>query len=136
MMQQATTRPDWGFLLDQLCGQTAGVAHALAVSADGLAVAKSRLLGQEHADRLSAFTAGLASLTNGIASLMETEPVEQTVVDMREGRIVVMAIGDGSVLTVLAAKNADIGQVVYEMAMMINRVGEALTPDARSHPRV
>lgn len=130
-MTQAPRLPDWGFLLDQLCGQTLGVAHALAVSADGLSVAKSRHLAQEHADRLAAFTSGLASLTNGIASLMTAEPVEQTVVDMRDGRIVVMAIGDGSVLTVLAAKDADIGQIVYEMAMMINRVGEALTPEAR-----
>lgn len=134
-MTQAT-RPNWGFLLDELCAHTAGVVHALAVSADGLAVASSKHLTQEHADQLSAFTSGLASLTNGIAALMAAEPVEQTVVDMRDGRIVVMAIGDGSVLSVLAAKNAEIGQVVYEMAMLINSVGEALTPNARSGQRV
>jgi hypothetical protein len=130
-MTQAV-HPDWGFLLDQFCMQTPGVAHALAVSADGLSLARSRYLTQEHADRLAAFTSGLASLTNGIASLMSADPVEQTIVDMRDGRIVVMSIGDGSVLTALAAKDSDMGQVVYEMAMMINRVGGALTPEARS----
>ena len=46
-----------------------------------------------------------------------------------------MSISDGSVLTVLANSDADMGQVVYEMAMLINRVGGALTPDQRPTPQ-
>ncbi|MEJ3741701.1 roadblock/LC7 domain-containing protein [Actinomycetes bacterium KLBMP 9797] len=122
-----TPRSNWSFLLDDLC-RIPGIANALAVSSDGLLIARSTKLPKDHADQLAAFTSGLASLTNGIASLMNASPVEQTVVDMNDGRIVIMAIGDGSVLTVLAAKSADMGQVAYEMAMLINRVGAALTP--------
>lgn len=128
-MTLATTdrRPDWGFLLDHLC-QIPGIANALAVSSDGLLIARSSNLPKDNADQLAAFTSGLASLTNSIACLMGAAPVEQNVTDMNDGRIVVMAIGDGSVLTVLAVKSADMGQVAYEMAMLINRVGAALTP--------
>ncbi|HEX5540822.1 MAG TPA: roadblock/LC7 domain-containing protein [Micromonospora sp.] len=128
--------PDWGFLLDRLCQQAPGIAHALAVSADGLLLAKSSGLARDHADHLSAFTSGLASLTSGAASLMESEPVEQTVVEMHGGYLVVMAIGDGSILTVLAAKDCEMGQVAYEMAMLIQSVGPTLTPDPRDPQRV
>jgi predicted regulator of Ras-like GTPase activity (Roadblock/LC7/MglB family) len=127
-------RPEWGFLLDELC-RIPGIARALAVSSDGLLIARSSDLPKDNADQLSAFTSGMASLTNSIASLMGADPVEQTVVDMNDGRIVVMAIGDGSVLTVLAAKSADMGQVAYEMAMLINRVGAALTPTPHTPAR-
>ncbi|GAA2601123.1 hypothetical protein GCM10010399_34910 [Dactylosporangium fulvum] len=122
--------PDWGFLLDQLTG-VRGIAHAVAVSSDGLKLAKSRGLEDAHADQLAGFTSGLEALTRGMASLMGATPVEQTVVDMAGGRIVVMAIGDGSILTVLAAKDCDMGQVAYEMAMLINSVGPVLTPEQR-----
>ncbi|ROO63056.1 hypothetical protein EDC02_5067 [Micromonospora sp. Llam0] len=123
-------RPDWGYLLDQLCA-TRGITHAVAVSADGLLIAKSAGLPKESADQIAAVTSGLESLTRGVAGLMSAAPVEQTVVEMAGGSLVVMAIGDGSILTVLARKDADMGQVAYEMAMLINRVGAVLTPDSR-----
>ncbi|WFE55231.1 roadblock/LC7 domain-containing protein [Micromonospora sp. WMMD1155] len=124
----------WGFLLDHLCA-TPGIAHAIAVSTDGLLIAKSAKLSEDNADQLAACTAGLASLTNGMAKLLMGGTVEQTVVDMVEGRVAIMSISDGSVLTVLANSDADMGQVVYEMAMLINRVGGALTPDQRPTPQ-
>jgi hypothetical protein len=33
---------------------------------------------------------------------------------------------------VLAARSCDVGQVGYEMALLVDRVGEALTPAPRS----
>jgi predicted regulator of Ras-like GTPase activity (Roadblock/LC7/MglB family) len=51
---------------------------------------------------------------------------------MDEGFMFVMAIGEGSVLTVLASPSADLGLVGYEMALLVARVGGALTPDVRS----
>jgi len=122
--------PDWGYLLDQLC-ETRGITHAVAVSADGLLVASSRGLFRDLADQVAAFTSGLESLTKGMAALMGAAPVQQTVVEMAGGHLVIMSIGDGSILTTLATADADMGQVAYEMAMLINRVGPALTPDPR-----
>lgn len=126
---------DWGYLLDQLCDQVVGISHALAVSGDGLLIAASRQLPRENADQLSAFTSGLASLTTGAAKLMQSDPVEQNVTEMAGGYLIVMAIGDGSILTVLAAKNCELGQVSFEMAMLINRSGATLTPDPRQPQR-
>ncbi|GAA3298511.1 roadblock/LC7 domain-containing protein [Dactylosporangium vinaceum] len=123
-------RHEWGFLLDQLAA-VHGVAHAVAVSSDGLCLARSQSLEKDSAEQVAAFTTGIESLTRGIAKLMQANPVEQVVVDMAGGRIVVMAIGDGSILTVLAAKDAEMGQIAYEMAMLINRVGAVLTPQQR-----
>jgi hypothetical protein len=43
-----------------------------------------------------------------------------------------MAVSDGASLLVVADHTCDIGQVSYEMAELINKVGPALTPAARS----
>ena len=126
---------NWGFLLDQLCDQVPGISHALAVSADGLRIAASRHLLRENADQLSAFTSGIASLTTGASNIMSAGEVEQNVTEMASGYLIVMAIGDGSILTVLAAKDCDLGQVSYEMATLIERSGATLTPGPRQPQR-
>ncbi|BEL12930.1 roadblock/LC7 domain-containing protein [Actinoplanes sichuanensis] len=126
-----TATRNWGWLLDQLCDQVPGISHALAVSADGLTIAASRHLNKDDADKLAAFTSGIASLTVGASRIMRGGAVEQNVTEMALGYLIVMAIGDGSSLTVLAAKDCDLGQVSYEMAMLINSSGAALTPDLR-----
>jgi uncharacterized protein len=126
-----TESRDWGYLLDDLCDQVSGISHALAVSGDGLRIAASRNLPIEQADQLSAFTSGLASLTNGAARLTNGGMVEQNVTEMSSGYLIVMAIDRKSILTVLAEKECDLGQVSYEMATLINRIGGAITPDAR-----
>lgn len=126
---------NWGYLLDQLCDQVPGISHALAVASDGLMIAASRHLLREDADRLSAFTSGISSLTTGASKIMNGGVVEQNVTEMAGGYLIVMAIGDGSILTVLAAKDCDLGQVSYEMATLIDRSGAALTPDLRQTQR-
>lgn len=131
-----TPNRDWGYLLDEMCAQVSGVSHALAVSGDGLRIAHSRDLPVEQADQLSAFTSGLASLTNGAAQLTNGGVVEQSVIEMSGGYLIVMAIDSKSILTVLAHKDCDLGQVSYEMATLINRIGGALTPDTREPQRV
>ena len=126
---------NWGYLLDQLCDQVPGISHALAVASDGLVIAASRHLLRENADRLAAFTSGISSLTTGASKIMNGGVVEQNVTEMAGGYLIVMAIGDGSILTVLAAKDCDLGQVTYEMATLIDRSGAALTPDLRQPQR-
>ena len=43
-----------------------------------------------------------------------------------------MAISDGSCLTVLAAASCDVGVVGYEMALLVARAGDVLTPSLRA----
>ncbi|WP_238011588.1 roadblock/LC7 domain-containing protein [Dactylosporangium sp. AC04546] len=121
-----------GFLLNQLC-EVRGITHALVVSGDGLPMAASP--GLPNVDQLSAVTSGLASLTTGAATFMEAAPVEQIIVEMAGGFLITMVINDKSILTVLARKDCELGQVSYEMAMTIDRVGGILTPDTRQPQR-
>jgi predicted regulator of Ras-like GTPase activity (Roadblock/LC7/MglB family) len=86
----------------------------------------------DRVDQLAAVTSGLTSLTQGAARVFEGGAVTQTVVEMQRGMMIVMAISDGSSLAVLAAADCDMGLVAYEMALLVERVGSALTPEVRS----
>ena len=91
----------------------------------------SRDLPRDRADQLSAIASGLVSLTQGASRCFEGGAVLQTVVEMDNGFLFLMSISDGSSFAVLAARSCDVGQVGYEMALLVDRVGEALTPPPR-----
>jgi uncharacterized protein len=132
MPQFSTEASDFNWLVGSFANRTPGVAHALVVSADGLPVAVSERLDRAKADQLAAIASGLASLTQGGARCMEGGLVKQTVVEMDRGLLLVMAISDGSCLTVLATSSCDVGMVAYEMTVLVNRTGEVLTPSLRA----
>jgi len=120
------------WLLEQFVNSTAGVREAIAVSSDGLLLAASSA-GNENIEQLAAVTAGLTSLTRGAADMFNMDYVEQVLVEMSGGHMFVSSISDGSSLAVLADKEADLGLVGYEMAMLIERVGATLTPELVKH---
>jgi len=122
---------DLNWLVTNFAEQVPSVAHAIVVSSDGLPVAYSRGFPPERADQLAAVTSGLASLTEGACRMFEAGTVTRTVVDMQQGLLIVMAITDGSSLAVLVADDCDMGLVAYEMALLVERVGGVLTPEAR-----
>ena len=132
MPQLSSEASDFSWLVGNFASRTPGVAHALVVSADGLPVAASDRLDRPKADQLAAIACGLASLTQGGARCMDGGLVKQTVVEMDRGLLVVMAISDGSCLAVLAASACDVGGVGYEMATLVTRAGEVLTPTLRA----
>jgi predicted regulator of Ras-like GTPase activity (Roadblock/LC7/MglB family) len=109
-----------------------GVIHTIVVSADGLLIAVSDDLDRATADQLSAVASGLSSLTQGAARYFGGGRVHQTVVEMEKGFLFVMLISDGSCLAVLANLDCDIGLVGYEMAMLVARCGDVLTPALRA----
>ena len=74
---------------------------------------------------------GLSSLTQGAARVFEGGAVLQTVVEMEGGLLLSMAISNGSSLAVLASSDCDMGLVAYEMTLLVERVGRALTPEPR-----
>jgi uncharacterized protein len=122
---------DLSWLLTNLIERVPTVAHAIVVSTDGLSLASSQDFPPDRADQLAAITAGLTSLTQGASRMFEGGTVTQTVVAMQRGLLIVMAIGDGSALAVLAAAGCDLGLVAYEMTMLADRAGRALTPQMR-----
>lgn len=122
----------FGWLVDDFVNRVAGVAHAVVVSADGLLLTASNHLPRDRADQLAAVASGLVSLTQGAARCFEAGQVVQTVVEMERGIVLLMSISGGSCLAVLAAPSSDIGLVGYEMALLVDRVGQQLTPQLRA----
>jgi predicted regulator of Ras-like GTPase activity (Roadblock/LC7/MglB family) len=115
-----------GFVQD-----VSGVAHAVLVSADGLLVAADETLPRERGDQLAAIAAGLSSLSLGTAELFTAGRVVQSVIEMEQGFLLLMSVGDGSNLVVLASAGCDIGLVGYEMTMLVERVGRKIDVPAR-----
>ncbi|MPZ65752.1 MAG: roadblock/LC7 domain-containing protein [Pseudonocardiaceae bacterium] len=132
-MTAPRTQPSqFGWLVDDFVGRVPGVAHSVVVSSDGLLLTASVHLPRDRADQLAAVASGLISLTQGAARCFEAGQMVQTVVEMERGIVLLMAISDGSCLAVLAAPSCDIGLVGYEMTLLVERVGELLTPQLRA----
>ncbi|MDT5031635.1 MAG: uncharacterized protein QOC94_1806 [Actinoplanes sp.] len=127
-MTGSPTMQDMGWLLSNFADSVAGIAHVVAVSADGLLLASSRDLPADRADQLAAITSGVVSLTDGASRMFNAGEVQQTIIEMESGYLFLMSISDGSSMAVLAARSCDVGQVGYEMALLVERVGAALVP--------
>lgn len=126
-----TSRPlDW--LVSGFARDVPGVSHAIIVSADGLLSATSTHLPLDRADQLAAVTSGLASLSAGASRLFDGGAVLQSVVEMENGYLLLMGVGSGAYLAALAVSGCDIGQIGYEMATLVDRVGTAMDIAPRS----
>ncbi|WP_436523942.1 roadblock/LC7 domain-containing protein [Actinoplanes sp. HUAS TT8] len=130
-MTRPPTMHDMGWLLNNFADSIAGIAHVVAVSADGLLLASSRDLPTDRAEQLAAITSGVVSLTDGASRMFTAGKVQQTIIEMDSGYLFLMSISDGSSMAVLAARSCDVGQVGYEMALLVERVGAALSPATR-----
>ena len=130
-MTRPPTMQDMGWLLSNFADSVAGIAHVVAVSADGLLLASSRDLPPDRAEQLAAITSGVVSLTDGASRMFRAGEVQQTIIEMDSGYLFLMSIGDGSSMAVLASRSCDVGQVGYELALLVERVGAALVPAPR-----
>jgi len=122
-----------GWLLDDLTQRVEHVRHALVLSNDGLVTGASVDLRREDAEHLAAVSSGLNSLAKGSGRHFNAGQPRQTMVEFDDAVLFVTAAGTGSCLCVLSSADADIGQIAYEMTLLVNRVGEHLAVDAR-HP--
>ena len=125
-------RQDLNWLVTDFTARVADVAHAAVVSADGVPLALSDAIPDVFAEQLAAITSGLASLMQGAARIFEAGQAAQALVEMETGLMAVMAISDGSSLAVLAAPECDTDLVAYEMTLLVEAVGDVLTPAARA----
>ena len=132
MTQLSREAQNLNWLVSNFAKSVPGAAHAIVLSADGLLMAVSERLDRARADQLAAVASGLASLTQGAARIFTGGTVTQTIVEMERGFLMVMSVSDGSCLAVLAAQSCDIGLIGYEMALLVARTGEVLTPELRA----
>jgi predicted regulator of Ras-like GTPase activity (Roadblock/LC7/MglB family) len=120
------------WLLNNLVKKVPEVTYAIALSSDGLLLATSAGMDRATADQLAAVASGFNSLARGAGRFFGGGSVRQTIVEMEQGFLFVTAVGDGACLAILSSPGADIGLIAYEMALLVTRVGEFLTPELRA----
>src|SRR3954451_14138609 len=119
---------NFNWLLSNFVETTAGVTDTVAVSSDGLLMARSTDLERAGAEQLAAIIAGMTSLGESAARCFALGGLDQVIIAMQEGFLFVSAVSDGSSLGVVADRPCDVGSVGYQMTLLVERVGGALTP--------
>jgi predicted regulator of Ras-like GTPase activity (Roadblock/LC7/MglB family) len=130
-MAQTDTTGQLSWLLDNLVEQVQPVEQALVLSRDGLVVAASRGLSREDSEHLSALAAGVQSLARGTGQHFRGGRVRQTIIEMENAFLFVIAAGRGTCLAVLTGADPNVGLVAYEMAMLVRRMGRYLAAEPR-----
>jgi hypothetical protein len=125
----------FGWLIANFTERVPGVAHAVVVSVDGLLLAASSRLPGERAEQLSAIASGMVGLTQGAARCLDGGGVLRTVVEMERGVLLLMSIRDGSCLAVLSSPESSVGQVAYEMTVLVEQVGRSSPPSCAPSSR-
>jgi uncharacterized protein len=127
---------DLNWLVTNFVERVPDVAHAVIVSADGLSLAVNADFPAEHANQLAVVTSGLSSLTQGAARMFDGGMTVQTVVEMQAGVMVIMTISVAASLAVLAAPEANMDIIAYEMTLLVERAGRMITPPTRQPRQV
>ncbi|MFW5691315.1 MAG: roadblock/LC7 domain-containing protein [Chloroflexota bacterium] len=107
--------------LRDLQASSGDVEAAAIVSVDGLSMASS-LPADIEEDRVSAMSAAMLSLGERISSELGRGELEQVMVKGEKGYVILTAVGEEAVLTVLARKDAKLGLIFLD----VNRTVEAL----------
>jgi len=124
----STEAQQFNWLLSQFASNTPEVIDAIAVSSDGLLVATAHKLDRASADRLAAITSAIISLAQGAGRVYDLGQPNKVIIDLDGGYLLVSAISAGATLGVLASRQANLGNLAYEMAVFANRAGEVISP--------
>jgi uncharacterized protein len=97
------------------------VEAAAIVSVDGLSMASS-LPGNIEEDRVSAMSAAMLSLGERIATELGRGTLEQVYVKGEHGFVILSAVGEEAVLTVLAREQAKLGLIFLDMSRAVKEL--------------
>lgn len=128
-MTVADDAQQFNWMLNNFVKDTAGVTDSVAVSSDGLLMARSNTLDDAGADQVAAIISGFVSLGQGATRCFGFEDLNQIIIAMKGGYLFVTAMGDAGCLGVVATPRCDIGNVGYQMTLLVERAGEMLTPE-------
>ena len=84
------------------------------VSSDGLIIA-SALPKNVEEDRVSAMSAAMLSLGERISGEMKRGDLDQVYIRGKSGYVLLMAVGEDAVLTVMANENAKLGLIFLDI---------------------
>lgn len=102
------------------------VEAAALISPDGLIIA-SALKPEINADRISAMSASILSLGEGISKETGLGILEQVHIQGQDGHIVLMAAGEKAVLTALIMAQAKMGVLLMDMRHTADDLVKILT---------
>ncbi len=111
--------------LRDLQASSEGVEAAAIVSVDGLSIASSLPAGIEE-DRVSAMSAAMISLGERISSELGRGLLMQLYVKGENGYVILNAIGEEAVLTVLARREARLGLIFLDVARTVQDLGSLI----------
>jgi predicted regulator of Ras-like GTPase activity (Roadblock/LC7/MglB family) len=131
-MEQGGLTATMNWVLDDLVRRVDGISQAVVLSRDGLTLGASAGLSRDDAEHMAAVAAGLQSLARGAALRFHGGEARQSIIHMDAALLFVMAAGQGSCLAALCPADADHGLVVYEMAMLVKRLGQYLSANPRA----
>jgi len=100
--------------LRDLQASSGDVEAAAIVSVDGLSMASS-LPADIEEDRVSAMSAAMLSLGERISSELGRGELEQVMVKGENGYVILTAVGEEAVLTVLAREGAKLGLIFLDV---------------------
>lgn len=100
--------------LRDLQAGTPDIEASAVVSVDGLIMASSLPSGVDE-DRISAMSAAMLSLGDRIAAELKRGTLDRVYISGSSGIIVLMAVGEDAVLTVLARSSAKLGLIFLDM---------------------
>ncbi|WP_240943026.1 roadblock/LC7 domain-containing protein [Planosporangium thailandense] len=130
--QPARGPQDCAWLVRQFAEEVPGVTHALIVSLDGLQLAASRMVPRDLGDQLAALTAGLLSMADRSAALLDLGESEYMTIRLPRGHLLFMRVGESAGLAVAATIGCDLRVVAYHMTQFVSAVGHVLTPQVRN----
>jgi predicted regulator of Ras-like GTPase activity (Roadblock/LC7/MglB family) len=112
-----------------------GARHAVLVSSDGLLMARSRDVGQDHAETVAAAMSGMQSLSRTVADFVggtdSTRNWRQTLVEFSHGWVFLISAGQGAYLAVSAAPETDLHDMTFRMQQLVTQLGKAMTSPPR-----
>jgi predicted regulator of Ras-like GTPase activity (Roadblock/LC7/MglB family) len=120
------------WLLDGLVRRLAEAEQVIALSGDGLLLARSTAMARDAAEHLAAMASAFQSLSRAVGTQFGKGVVRQSVVELEHGYLVVTEAGEGACLALLASVNADLGMVAYEMNVIVQQVGKSLSANPRA----
>jgi predicted regulator of Ras-like GTPase activity (Roadblock/LC7/MglB family) len=104
--------------LRDLQASSPAVEAAAVVSVDGLSMASS-MPAEVEEDRVAAMSAAMLSLGERIASELGRGTLDQVYIKGEKGFVILMAVGEEAVLTVLAREDAKLGLVFLDMGRAV-----------------
>lgn len=128
MTENISARADFEWMLKSFVEENSGVVTATAVSSDGLLIGSSSE-DRDSVDQMAAVVAGMTSLARGAVDFLEHDHLSNVLIETSDGFMFISQISDGSALAVLTTLDCDLGLVGYEITLLVERVGSALTPE-------